>query len=267
VLKDRYKNYIWINKMKNNSTYQFIIKKKNQGNKLLAILIDPDKQEISSLQKTISDVNSYADVIFIGGSLLVKDKFEETVKAIKSLSNLPVILFPGNAFQVSSNADAILLLSLISGRNPDLLIGQHVIAANTIKESKLEVLPTGYMLIESGRQTTASYISQTAPIPSHKPEIAAITALAGEQLGFKIIYLDGGSGAINPVPAEMIAAVRKTVGLPIIAGGGIKNADQASEACFAGADIIVIGTAFEKDKSIIKSISEAIRFSNKTLIS
>jgi phosphoglycerol geranylgeranyltransferase len=232
----------------------------SSAGKKLAVLIDPDKQDVSaipSLVKTIEE--SGADFIFVGGSLLINDAFGKTVESIKKLSKLPVIIFPGSPSQISSQADAILLLSLISGRNPELLIGQHVLAAPKLKESGLEILPTGYMLIESGNITTASYISNTLPVPANKPEIAACTALAGEQLGMKLIYLDGGSGAKNPVPLEMIQEVKKVISVPLIVGGGIRTAEMAYNACKAGADVIVVGTAFEKDAAVLGEIGKAVK--------
>jgi phosphoglycerol geranylgeranyltransferase len=232
----------------------------SSAGKKLAVLIDPDKQDVSaipSLVKTIEE--SGADFIFVGGSLLINDAFGKTVESIRKHSKLPLIIFPGSPAQISSSADAILLLSLISGRNPELLIGQHVLAAPKLKESGLEILPTGYMLIESGNITTASYISNTLPVPANKPEIAACTALAGEQLGMKLIYLDGGSGAKNPVPAEMIKQVKKVISVPLIVGGGIRTAEMAYNACKAGADVIVVGTAFEKDAAVLGEIGKAVK--------
>jgi phosphoglycerol geranylgeranyltransferase len=245
--------------MKAQELYQHIIRESRESKKMLAILIDPDKQEPADLKEILGNIEGFADLILVGGSLMVTSRFDTTINAIKQYSNLPVIIFPGSPQQISPHADGILLLSLISGRNPELLIGQHVIAAPKLKESGIEILPTGYMLVESGSQTTASYISQTMPLPSNKPEIAACTALAGEQLGLKLIYLDGGSGAKYPVSKEIIHAVKSTIKIPLIIGGGIRTAAQAEEACNAGADIIVIGTAFEEDKSLIHSIAAAIK--------
>jgi phosphoglycerol geranylgeranyltransferase len=232
----------------------------SSAGKKLAVLIDPDKQDVSAIPSLVKIIEeSGADFIFVGGSLLIKDVFEDTVESIKKHSKLPVIIFPGSQSQISSHADAILLLSLISGRNPELLIGQHVLAAPKLKESGLEILPTGYLLIESGNITTAAYISNTLPIPSSKQEIGACTALAGEQLGMKLIYLDGGSGAKNPVPLEMIQEVKKVISVPLIIGGGIRTAEMAYNACKAGADVIVVGTAFEKDAAALGEIGKAVR--------
>ena len=227
--------------------------------KLLAVLIDPDTPDKDELKKITEQINeAKVDLIFIGGSLLVKDVLDECISFIKNYTDTPVILFPGSTMQVSPKADAILFLSLISGRNPDLLIGSQVIAAPYVKQAKLEVLPTGYMLIDSGKPTTASYMSHSFPIPRNKSEIAACTAMAGEMLGLQLIYMDGGSGAEQPVDTKMIAQVRKVIEAPIIIGGGIKDAETAVKIAKAGADIIVVGNATEKNPLIIKEIAEAL---------
>jgi putative glycerol-1-phosphate prenyltransferase len=187
------------------------------------------------------------------------------VEAIHEHSNIPAILFPGSSLHIDPAADAILLLSLISGRNPDLLIGQHVVAAPLLRKSGLEVLPTGYMLIESGRQTTVSYISNTLPIPRDKPSIAACTAMAGELLGLRNIFLDAGSGAQYPVPVETIAAVRSVVDTPIIVGGGINSFEKAHNALEAGADVIVVGNGIEQNSGLLPEIAACVRAFNATL--
>ena len=223
--------------------------------KQIAILIDPDKTDLKKLQKTIDAANkANIDFFLVGGSLLLKNNLEETIVFIKKNSKKKVYLFPGNPSQISAKADGILLLSLISGRNADLLIGNHVQAAPLLKQSKLDIISTGYMLIESGTPTTVSYISNTTPIPANKPEIAACTALAGEQLGLKCIYLEAGSGAQNAVSKETISAVKKMIKIPLIVGGGIRNKEQIETAFSAGADIVVIGTAIENDVTFLESI-------------
>ncbi len=223
--------------------------------KQIAVLIDPDKTDIKKLQKTIEAAEkANIDFFLVGGSLLLKDNLEEVIISIKKLSKKKVFLFPGNPSQISNKADGILLLSLISGRNADLLIGNHVQAAPILKQSKLNIVPTGYILIESGTATTVSYISNTTPIPANKPEIAACTALAGEQLGLQIIYLEAGSGALNAVSKETIKAVRKMIRVPLIVGGGIRSAAQIETAFSAGADIVVIGTAIENDITFLEEI-------------
>ena len=198
------------------------------------------------------------DYFFVGGSLLLNDNLGECIKTIKENSSIPVLLFPGSELQINKDADGILFLSLISGRNPDLLIGKQVASAPILKETNLEVISTGYMLIESGKATTASYMSNTLPIPRDKSGIASSTAIAGEYLGMKLIYLDGGSGAHNSIESEMIKHVSSSISVPLIIGGGICNKEKAIENCKAGADIIVVGNAIEKNPDLITEISEAI---------
>ena len=233
---------------------------KAEGRKLLAVLIDPDYgQDEKRLENTVQNACiAKADMIFVGGSLLTTAASGSCVELVKRWSDLPVVLFPGSPSQLNAHADAVLFLSLISGRNPELLIGHHVAAAPTVKAMGLEAIPTGYMLVDGGKQTTVSYISQTVPIPHDKPGIAACTALAGELLGLRTIYMDTGSGAERTVPPEMIAAVRKTVDLPIIIGGGIRDAKTARALCTAGADMLVVGTAFEEDPERIFMMREAV---------
>jgi len=236
--------------------YQHILKSKKLGTKLFAVLIDPDKFKSTEV---ISKANrAKVDIIMVGGSLLSDGSFEKCIETIKKTTKIPVIIFPGNHLQISKNADGILLLSLISGRNPELLIGKHVIAAPLLKASNLELLPTGYMLIESGKQTSASYMSNTNPIPADKTNIAACTAMAGEQLGMKLIYMDAGSGAINTISEEMVKKVSKSISIPLIIGGGIDSPKKALQACKAGADIIVVGNAIEKNSSLLDSIAKTI---------
>lgn len=241
------------------SIYDNILKSKKEGKKIFAILIDPDKQTNEELLETVDIANnSNVDYFFVGGSLLINNSLEQSILTIKSNSSIPVVLFPGNAMQVSENADAILFLSLISGRNPEMLIGQQVITAPLLKQTDLEVLSTGYMLIDSGKPTTVSYMSNTTPIPYEKNYVAACTAMAGEMLGLKLIFMDGGSGAKTPISSQMIKSVSDNVDVPLIIGGGICSASKALENCQAGADIIVVGNAIEKENGLIKEISEAI---------
>lgn len=232
---------------KNNILRQIELAKAN-GKKMLAVLLDPDKLEPENIQQKIKSLSDFKiDFFLVGGSLLLTDYLDNFIRTLKENTNLPIILFPGSAQQVNKYADAILFLQLISGRNPDFLIAQQVQAAPLIKQTDLEVMPTGYILVESGRETTASYISNTKPIPADKPEIAATTALAGQYLGHRLIYLDGGSGALNPVPENMIKACKKELDIPIIVGGGIRSNEQMQATFNAGADVIVIGTAFEEN--------------------
>jgi len=240
--------------------YKSILVSKNQGKKLFAILIDPDKQKNSDLLLIIKNANkSKVNYFFVGGSLLINDNLNDCIKTIKENSKIPVILFPGNAMQINPKADGILFLSLISGRNPDLLIGKQVISAPILKQTELEIISTGYMLIDSGKATTASYMSNTVPIPREKNAIASSTAIAGQYLGMKLIYMDGGSGAEQPITSDMIKQVSNCIDIPLIIGGGICNAKKAIENCEAGADLIVVGNAIEKDPSLILDISQAIQ--------
>jgi putative glycerol-1-phosphate prenyltransferase len=233
---------------------------KAEGRTLLAVLIDPDfGQDEARLERTVQNAcMAKADLIFVGGSLLTSATFDRCVALVKQWSDRPVVLFPGSPAQLSRHADAVLFLSLISGRNPELLIGHHVTAAPTIRTLGIEAIPTGYMLIDGGRPTTVSYVSQTLPIPQDKPGIAAATAIAGELLGLRTVYMDTGSGAIRTVSPEMIAAVRKSVDLPIIIGGGIRDAATARALADAGADVLVVGTVFEEDPEQIFAMSEAV---------
>ena len=242
--------------MKSPSIYTSVLKDKEKGKKQFAVLIDPDKFKPS---ETIPLCESEGvDLLMVGGSILTNGDFEQCIQTIKKMTSIPVLIFPGNNLQISKSADGILLLSMISGRNPELLIGKHVIAAPILKSSSLEILSTGYMLIEGGKQTAASYMSNTLPIPHDKDDIAACTAIAGEMLGLKFIYLDAGSGALNTVSESMIKKVRENITIPLIVGGGINNSKKADLACKAGADIIVVGNAIEKNASIIQSVSKAI---------
>ena len=230
----------------------------------LAVLIDPDKQNPESLFELITLAGiCKVDFFFIGGSLLLEENFEATIEAIKAQSNIPVIIFPGSNYQLSSNADAVLFLSLISGRNPEYLIGQHVAAAPTIRKLGLEAIPTGYILIDGGRTSSTSYITQTMPIPHDKIDLAVATAQAGELLGMKLIYLEAGSGAKKTVSAEMIKAVKQNVSVPLIVGGGIRSSEQAEEICKAGADIIVVGNALEETPGLLMEISLAVHGAHK----
>ncbi|MBK7969121.1 MAG: geranylgeranylglyceryl/heptaprenylglyceryl phosphate synthase [Bacteroidetes bacterium] len=245
------------------TVFQQITNKKSEGNKQFAVLIDPDKSSIEKIEKLcMLATDSGVDYIFVGGSLLTNGNLPNCIRRIKYACNLPVVLFPGNGNQIDSQADAILFLSLISGRNPELLIGKHVVSAPIIREKNLEAISTGYMLIESGRPTTALYMSNTLPIPSDKPDIAACTAMAGELLGLKMIFLDAGSGASFPVNEQMIHAVRKSVEIPLIVGGGINTPEKAATACKAGADLIVVGNSIESDPGIIKEIADAVKTIN-----
>jgi putative glycerol-1-phosphate prenyltransferase len=227
--------------------------------KKLAVLVDPDKptdEQVVQLAKRAE--NAGVDFIFVGGSLLTNDNLDTCIRLLKANSSIPVVLFPGNSLQLSGKADAFLLLSLISGRNAEMLIGRHVIAAPFLKLSGLEIIPTGYMLIDSGKPTTVSYMSNSIPIPSDKNDIAMCTAMAGEMLGMKLIFMDAGSGALSPVPHEMIDQVSKSIQVPLVIGGGIKTPEMAAAAAKAGADVVVIGNTLEKSPELIEAFAHAV---------
>ena len=231
--------------------YKKIQQKIAEGKKMLAVLIDPDKC-ISSLPDFIQRINTFSpDFILVGGSLIFKS-VEKTIEMIKKECSIPVILFPGNALQFTDKADAMLYLSLISGRNPEFLIGQHVTSSYAIKKSGVEHLSTGYILIDGGKPTSVEYMSNTMPIPPDKPEIAVATAIAGELIGHKLIYLEAGSGALYPVPASMIATVKENTDVPLIVGGGLRTTSDIQNALQAGADIVVVGNVLEKNPELLE---------------
>lgn len=239
--------------------YNSLTARKQQGKKSFAVLIDPDKVNDKSMEQLLQlSLDAKVDYFLVGGSLVISNYLDECVQLIKNNCSIPVILFPGSPSQVSKYADALLYLSLISGRNADLLIGQHVISAPVVKQSGLEIMPTGYMVIDGGAPTTVSYISNAAPIPADKNEIAMCTAMAGEMLGMKLIYMDAGSGAKRAIPEDMIAKVSRSVSVPLIVGGGIIQPEKAYLNCKAGADVIVVGNAIEKDPALIKEMAAAV---------
>ncbi|MCK9204412.1 MAG: geranylgeranylglyceryl/heptaprenylglyceryl phosphate synthase [Bacteroidales bacterium] len=244
--------------------YDQILDDTGSGKKKFAVLIDPDKNTLQGIKKLTQLANTHhVDYFFIGGSLLMKDHIDEYISHIRGHSAIPVVLFPGNNLQLNKKANGILLLSVISGRNPELLIGRHVVSAPFLKESNLEILPTGYMLIDGKNMSTVAYMSNTNPIPSTKNDIAACTAMAGEMLGLKLIYMDAGSGAIQPAPPAMIHEVKSHIGIPLIVGGGITTPETADKALRAGADMIVVGNAIEKDPGLIPRIAEAVRLGGR----
>jgi phosphoglycerol geranylgeranyltransferase len=237
---------------------------KNTASKKLAVLIDPDRQQEPQLLALIKQAAAAkVDFFFVGGSLLMEDVFEKTIAFVKANSDIPVVIFPGNNYQLSAQADALLMLSLLSGRNAEYLIGQQVVAAPAIKAAGLETMATGYLLIDGGRISTTSYITQTVPIPHDKPDIAVATALAGEMLGMQLIYLEAGSGAINHVPEAMIRAVKNSIGIPLLVGGGIRSSEAAEAVCRAGADVIVVGNVLEKEPELLMEISLAVHANYK----
>jgi putative glycerol-1-phosphate prenyltransferase len=237
--------------------YQTLIDKKDRQ-KSVAVLVDPDKYDEGMLQEVVQISNSSGVTFFLVGGSLLSKSVNDKVQTIKRLTNIPVFLFPGNLLQLCDNADGILFLSLISGRNPEYLIGNHVHAAPFLRNSMLEVIPTGYILLDTGATTSVEYISNTLPIPSDKPEIAVATAMAGEMLGLKLIYLEGGSGAQNIINTNIISEVKSNISVPLIVGGGIKTKQQAQSIFEAGADVIVIGNAIETKPGLLHEIAEII---------
>lgn len=245
------------------NVYQYILNTAEKKGAAYFVLLDPDKLRGEKTGKFLSTCESAGvDAFLVGGSLLFSPDFGEYLQNLKSLTKLPVIIFPGGVNQVSPNADAILYLSIISGRNAEHLIGKHVLAAPLIKQAKIEPISTGYMLIESGTKTTAEYISGSLPIPRNKPEIAAATGLAAQYMGMKFLYLEAGSGAEKHVPFEMIEKVSSFCDIPVIVGGGIRTPETAEKMVKSGAKIIVTGNFFEEENNWnkLKTFSDAIHF-------
>lgn len=239
--------------------YQSLTERKRLGKKSFAVLIDPDKVNNHNMEQLIwLAVAAEVDYFLVGGSLVISNYLDECLQMIKRHCAIPTILFPGSPSQVSKYADALLYLSLISGRNPELLIGQHVISAPFVKKSGLEIMSTGYMVVDGGAPTTVSYISNASPLPADKNEIAVCTAMAGEMLGMKLIYMDAGSGAKKAISENMISKVAESISVPLIVGGGITEPEKAYRNCKAGADVIVVGNAIEKDPALIKEMAAAI---------
>ena len=227
------------------------------GSKKLAMLIDPDKnpdeKKLVQLLKKIVVLNPA--YVFVGGSTVDTATFNRCVECIKNNCTIPLIIFPGSHNQVHPKADGILFLSLLSGRNPDYLIGHHVEAAHLLKKMNLEIIPTGYLLIDGGKNSSVQYVSQTTPIPADQETIAVKTAIAGELLGMQVIFLDAGSGALNPVPSKMIREVRKNLDLPLIVGGGMRSVEQVERAFDSGADVVVIGNKIEEDINFLLDLA------------
>ena len=227
--------------------------------KKFVVLIDPDKPTDEQIIEIVEKSKKVGvDFFFVGGSLLLTDSLDHCVKLIKQHCDIPVLIFPGDSLQISKWCDGFLLLSLISGRNPEMLIGRHVVAAPYLKLYGNEIIPTAYILIDGGKPTSVSYMSNTTPIPHDKDAIAMCTALAGEMLGLKLIYMDAGSGAITPISNEMISKVKQTIEIPLIVGGGIKTPEQAGEMARAGADVIVVGNALEKSIDRLQEFADAV---------
>lgn len=244
----------------NQTIYRSILSAASKQKKQFALLIDPDKIDDTGLENRARlAIEAGVNLFFLGGSLLTENRIAHCASILKQNSNIPVLLFPGGLLQVTDKADGLLFLSLISGRNADLLIGKHVEVAPILANTNLEVIPTGYILVDGGKPTTVSYMSNTNPIPADKPDIAACTALAGEMLGLKLMYMDSGSGAINPVDEAMIHAVRKIISVPLIVGGGMRTAEDVYKACKAGADVIVVGNAIESHPELLAEMTGVVR--------
>ncbi|NOY37534.1 MAG: geranylgeranylglyceryl/heptaprenylglyceryl phosphate synthase [Chlorobi bacterium] len=231
------------------------IREKLKKGKLFSILIDPESYTLSTIDGLARYIDpGVVDFILVGGSL-VSGQLDPVIEKIKAVLQLPVILFPGSIYQLSGKADAVLLLSLISGRNPELLIGNHVVAAPIIKNLGIEAISTGYILIGDGKTSSVEYMSNTLPIPADKPEIVVATALAGQYLGQQMIYLEHGSGAEHPISTEVVAAVKREINIPLIVGGGIQTPGEAKNLYDAGADILVVGNRIEKDPAFISRMA------------
>lgn len=234
--------------------YQQIVSAKKEKRKLLAILLDPDKIDLNTLPALTEKINqSSATHIFVGGSIVEANIIDELILLLKEKTHLPIVLFPGNPSQISDKADAILFLTLLSGRNPDYLIEHQVNAVPILKKTHLEVISTGYILIESGKQTAVERVSQTTPLNRDNADYVLQTAQAGEYIGNKLVYLEAGSGAQQAVPLTMIQKVTQNIQIPVIVGGGIRSKKAIDDAFSAGADLVVIGTAFENNMSFFNS--------------
>lgn len=241
--------------------YNTFIDRKAKGEKSLAILIDPDHSfNPDRIKQIISRAVKHSTTLFfVGGSYFLDNNISECIRLLKQECDIPIILFPGNVSHIDFNADALLFLSLLSGRNPEYLIGQHVIAAPGLKASGMEIISTGYILIDGGRPSTVSYITFSNPIPQDQPGLILATAMAGELLGMKLIYLEAGSGAINPVSSQIIKKISGEIDLPLIVGGGINTPDKARDALVAGADVIVVGNKIEEMPDFIEEIAGIAR--------
>lgn len=241
--------------------YKNILQSVGNDEKLLAVLIDPDKVEVKNLKSFIQKVNqSIANYIFVGGSTVDEDDCDMVVAEIKKYTDLPIVLFPGDVTQLTNKADALLFLSLISGRNPEYLIDKHVTSISKLRNMQLEVIPTGYILIQNGKETSVQRVTHTKPMPRQNVQLIVDTALAGQFLGMKLMYLEAGSGATEPITTEIISAVKKELKIPLIVGGGIKSKEQMESAYKSGADLVVIGTAFEEDESFFDELKNPARF-------
>lgn len=237
--------------------YQDILTSLDKGKKGLAILLDPDKTKPEELTGFMRKLNSsIATHVFVGGSTVEEFETESLVLELKKHTNLPIVLFPGDVSQITNHANAILYLSLLSGRNSEYLIGKHVASVSKLRDTSLEVIPTGYLLIESGKETAVQRVTQTQPMPINNVQAIVDTAKAGELLGMRLIYLEAGSGAGKAIPLTIINRVKTELKIPIIVGGGIRTKEQLNAAYNAGADLVVIGTAFEEDETFLNDLKK-----------
>lgn len=241
------------------SVLRFIQNKKTVGDKILAVLIDPDKTSLAQLSELVElSSNAKVDLIFVGGSQVSNNDMERIIDQLKALSEIPIVIFPGHMEQLSDRADALLFLSLISGRNPEYLIEQQVQSVGFLRTSNLEVISTGYILVDGGNESSVSKTSKTLPIPAEQQTLIRDTALAGTYLGHQLIYLEAGSGAFIPVAPDTIKSVSKELKVPLIVGGGIRSIESAVAAAEAGADILVVGNVLEKDPQLVKELASAL---------
>lgn len=242
---------------KNKKLYHNLLTSISKGEKLLAVLIDPDKMDLEKLPSFMDKLNqSYATHVFVGGSTDEEHKTDRLVFGLKKLTKLPILIFPGDVSQISSHADGLLFLSLVSGRNPEYLIGKQIEAVSVLRTMPLEIIPTGYLLIENGKETAVERVTQTEPLKRENIQKIVDTAKASEFLGMKCVYLEAGSGALQPINSEIINAVKNELKIPLIVGGGIKTKKQLDEAYSSGADVVVIGTAFETDESFFDELKK-----------
>jgi len=237
----------------NNSILKHIVDSKKHGKKLLAILLDPDKVDLNNVSQLSHKINGKADFIFVGGSTVSEGVTENLVIALKKNSSLPIILFPGDHTQITNEADAILFLSLLSGENPEYLIKQQVKSVSKLQKSELEIIPTGYILINGGNESSVQKVSETKPIKNTNLTLASQIAIAGMYMGKQLIYLEAGSGAKNPIPISMISKVSEKLTIPLIVGGGIRTQQQLENAYKNGADVVVVGTAFEENNKVLEN--------------
>ncbi len=244
-------------------TFDYLLGVREQKGAGFLLLIDPDKLAGEDLSRVVRHAQEAGvDAFLVGSSLMTRDIFEQTLQEIKRSARIPVVIFPGSLFQISGQADAILFLSVLASRNVDLIVGNHVHAAPLIRQHELETIPTAYLLVESGKMTSAHFMSESLPIPREKPEIAAAFSMAAEMFGMKMVYLEAGSGAISNVPKEMVQKVAGSVKVPVTVGGGIRNPDVAHELASAGASFVVTGNFFEDNgnSGMLREFARAIHF-------